>query len=177
MSATLKTRRVYAAFCGTGKSHLCAKYPSIISEVECWKYESQFFPQNYVCAVVDEMVKHSIVFVSTNPSVLLEFVDLNIEVILIYPDISLKEEYIQRFKDRGSSNDFISTLTTNWDKWITELMNLPYESHVLKSGEYLNKVVVNECHIGWDCKRYGKRSDTECDGCGWWCPLIKSSKK
>lgn len=29
----------------------------------------------------------------------------------------------------------------------------------------------NECHIGWDCKRYGRRCDEECNGCGWWYPL------
>ena len=29
----------------------------------------------------------------------------------------------------------------------------------------------NECYKGWDCKRYGYRSNKECDGCGWWKPF------
>jgi hypothetical protein len=29
------------------------------------------------------------------------------------------------------------------------------------------------CIIGWDCDRYGKKSDEECDGCGWWQTMKK----
>jgi hypothetical protein len=36
---------------------------------------------------------------------------------------------------------------------------------------------INECRIGWDCIRYGKRSDKECNGCHWWYPLNKTNKK
>mgnify|MGYP003309060433 CR=1 FL=1 len=39
----------------------------------------------------------------------------NIEYLLVYPDISCKEEYIQRYISRGNHIDFIKHLDKNFD--------------------------------------------------------------
>lgn len=31
------------------------------------------------------------------------------------------------------------------------------------------------CLIGFECERYGKKSDEECDGCGWWQTMKKDA--
>ena len=32
-----------------------------------------------------------------------------------------KDKYIQRYKDRGSPQQFIELISTNWEKWLKEL--------------------------------------------------------
>ena len=133
---------VYAAFAGTGKTHLCTNHPDVFTEVECYKYDLKYFPNNYVVDIIRATLTGKTVFVSTNPIVLKELAKIKINVVLVYPDYALREEYIQRYKNRKSSPDFISMLDENWARWLTELQHIEeYEVHVLRSGEYLSKVI------------------------------------
>jgi hypothetical protein len=40
---------------------------------------------------------------------------------LVYPDSRRKEEFIQRYKDRGNDDDFINLVATKWDDWMDEI--------------------------------------------------------
>jgi hypothetical protein len=33
---------------------------------------------------------------------------------MIYPDVSLKEEYLSRFKERGDTKEFIDNIEKHW---------------------------------------------------------------
>ena len=39
---------------------------------------------------------------------------------LVYPVNSRKEEFIQRYKDRGNDENFIKLVKTNWENWMDE---------------------------------------------------------
>lgn len=128
--------KIYSAFCGTGKSYLSKELENSI-EIECWKYEDISFPKNIIADIKQQIGKKEYIFISTNPIVLKELYKDNIKFILIYPDIKLKREYMKRYIDRGSSNDFIKTLDTNWDMWIEELSKLNYDKIVLNENEFI----------------------------------------
>lgn len=60
---------------------------------------------------------------------------------LVYPALSLKAEYLKRYKERGSPQGFIDLLDKNWDKWVGECAALDnkYVTKVeLKAGEYIS---------------------------------------
>ncbi len=60
---------------------------------------------------------------------------------LVYPDISLKEEYIQRYKSRGNNEKFISFIADNWESFIKDMENEKFPILVkLESNEYLSDV-------------------------------------
>lgn len=61
---------------------------------------------------------------------------------LVYPDISLKEEYIKRYEERGNVDNFIKLLDNNWESWITELQTqVGCEHKVLKTGQFLSDII------------------------------------
>jgi hypothetical protein len=61
---------------------------------------------------------------------------------LVYPEPSIKEEYIQRYIDRGSSESFVNLLTSNWENWISELEEQRGCDKIkLKEGQYLSDVI------------------------------------
>ncbi len=83
-----------------------------------------------------------IVLVSSHDLVRKALVTRGIDYTLVFPDRSLKDEYIERFKERGSPQGFIDLLDTNWDKWISELESQEGCTPVrLQQGQFLSDVV------------------------------------
>lgn len=67
-------------------------------------------------------------------------------IILVYPSIELKDEYIDRYKKRGNNKLFITLIQDNWDEWIKELKDSKVERKIeLKTGQYLTDYVSNLC--------------------------------
>ena len=132
---------IISAFCGTGKTYLCKKSGGRLIEFECWRYSNKpGFPHNIVRNIVSMCEKIDGIFISTNPMVLDALKKMN--VVLIYPKLSLKDEYIERFVNRGSSDDFISILSQYWEPWIIEAMAQNQLRHiVLESGQYIDSVL------------------------------------
>ena len=68
---------------------------------------------------------------------------------MVCPDRDRKEEFIQRYKDRGNEEEFVKLLETKWDDWMDEFyldpgvgmkkinMTLPYLGdeldHIIRS--------------------------------------------
>jgi hypothetical protein len=70
-----------------------------------------------------------------------------IPFVLVYPDRNIKDEYIQRYKDRGNNDAFVDLLEKNWDNWMDEMdqMEAPKGQTLYKvklgSGQYLTDVI------------------------------------
>ncbi len=138
----MESKKVYASFCGTGKSYLCKKFPKKCIEFECWEYDEGNFPHNYIKDIKLKIGKVEHIFISTNPVVLKQLHKLGISITLIYPKNNLKEKYIKRFKKRGSSKHFINRLNNSWDNWLDELKEQDYCQHiVLNDGQYLENLL------------------------------------
>jgi hypothetical protein len=71
-----------------------------------------------------------VIFISTHEVVRKELKSIDIfsndkidGVYLVYPDLSLKDEYIKRYQERGNNKQFIEVLDKMFDNWIEELNN------------------------------------------------------
>lgn len=129
---------ILAAFCGTGKTYLSQNSDRELIEFECWKYSDKLeFPHNIVRDIVSKYGKVDAILISTNPLVLNELIKKGLNVTIVCPDLSLKDEYIERYRRRGSSSDFIGTLSKYWESWLREAMAFKRcRQIVLKSGQY-----------------------------------------
>ena len=161
-----------SAFPGCGKSTFYNKY-SVYSESQEEQYKdcsnckildsdsSQFswiwkdgqktnernpeFPANYIEHIKENMLTQDIIFISTHESVRNALKEAGLEYTLIYPDGSLKEEWIRRFKERGSSDGFIQTVEENWDTWIDQMEEETSNKIVLETeDDTLEMAIINK---------------------------------
>lgn len=79
------------------------------------------FPNNYIQHIKDNLDKVDIIFVSSHEVVRQTLEDNDINYILVYPDKSLKEKWIERFKKRGNNDGFINFISLNWDNFIDDM--------------------------------------------------------
>ena len=96
------------------------------------------WPRNYISAVITAYHRYRYVLVPTSAPVLLELRRFRLPYILCYPDRTLKEEYRQRYKERGNSKEFESIFIDGWDGFIDSFEADTYGKRIiLQSGEYL----------------------------------------
>jgi len=148
------------AFTATGKSSLAKKYKNVIDmESTLYKYTDGFndeskkstnreinkeWPNNYFKAL--ERVKDKYDYILVADEIVNDFlVENNYEYWVVYPDISLKEEYLNRCKSRGNNDEFIYWYRELWDEWINMSKRDLYAiKHIeLKSNQYLEDVLPN----------------------------------
>lgn len=128
----MKTR-IISAFPGTGKSYFYNENKSTTIDSDSsefsWVKDEQGnntkernpnFPQNYIEHIKENIGKYEFIFVSSHKEVREALKDNCIFFYLIYPDVNRKEEFIQRYIDRGSPNGFIKLIESNWEEWIKE---------------------------------------------------------
>ena len=65
-----------------------------------------------------------------------------IPYVLVYPNRDIKDEYIQRYRDRGNNDSFVDLLDKNWENWMDEMDNQEGCHKVkLNSRQYLADVI------------------------------------
>ena len=135
--------KVISAFPGCGKSHYFRENKDkVVLDSDSSNFDKSLFPQNYIEHIRNNIGKADIIMVSSHKEVREALVENGIYFTLVYPDLSIKEEYIQRYIDRGSSEAFINLLTKNWELWIGELDSQDGCNKIkLKIGEYLSDVL------------------------------------
>lgn len=138
-----KETLVISAFPGCGKSHFFRENKDkIVLDSDSSKFDKSYFPNNYIEHIKNNIGKADIILVSSHKEVRDALVDNDIKFTLVYPDISIKDEYLQRYKDRNSSESFIKLLDNNWEIWIDELNKQKGCKKIkLKKGEYLSDVI------------------------------------
>lgn len=133
-----------AAFPGTGKSFYCSSQNSeYISDSDSSTFDKKDFPVNYIADTKQKILQnYSHVFISSHKEVRNELVKNNLEFILVYPNINLKQEYLDRYKSRKSSDAFIQLISNNWDSWLQELKNQQNCLHVeLQAGQFIKDII------------------------------------
>jgi hypothetical protein len=79
------------------------------------------FPNNYIKHIKENIGKVDIIFVSSHEVVRNALLGNNIRTILIYPYKHCKDEWIERFRNRGNNEGFIKFISDNWDKFINDM--------------------------------------------------------
>ena len=152
--------KVVAGFPGIGKSECTRRDPSCLdsdSSLFSWKYDDSgkpavdpsgnrirdpAFPANYIAHMKDSIGKVPVIFVSSHDIVRDALVEEGIGFNLVYPDRSLRDDYVSRYVERGSPKGFVDMISQNWDKFISELDGQEGCNRiVLERGQYLVDVI------------------------------------
>lgn len=129
---------VVAGFPGIGKTHLSKMSGDKIIDVSVRDFPKDDFPESYVDYVQSLFKTGKMILISTHRDVLMEIERVGIDYVLVYPERGLKDEYINRCKNNGSSQGFISKLDKNWDLFMKNVdYAMPNKRIVLKSGEFI----------------------------------------
>lgn len=151
-----KDTKVISGFPGTGKSFLFNNQSDLIildsdSSHFSWikdkygnntKDRNPNFPDNYIKHIQKNIGKVDIIFISSHKIVQDALKHSNIHYTIIYPDKSLKNEWIIRFKNRGNNKEFIEFISNNWDSFIDEIEENTFHKKIkLNSGEYIADVL------------------------------------
>ena len=100
------------------------------------------FPNNYIKHIKNKMLTEDIIFISSHKQVREALKQLDIPYTLVIPKRELKDEWIERFRSRGNTEEFINNVIKNWDDWMDELYADRCELVVrLNSGEYIDKAI------------------------------------
>ncbi len=141
--------KIISAFPGTGKSFYSKNNSNILdSDSSQFSWSSPGvrhpdFPTNYINHIKENIGKADIIFVSSHDVVREALEYAKLKYFLVYPNSELKEEYLTRFKERGSPKSFISFINNNWDKFMHELLveNGPCVKIKLERNEYISDFI------------------------------------
>lgn len=137
--------RIISAFPGTGKTHYSKLNKSAI-DCDSSSFKKDFnFPRNYIQHMHNFLFGPGIVFISSHKEVrdALFFKGYGFE--LVYPKRECKEEYLQRYYNRGSEPIFIRLMEEKWDLFIDDMeaesRSCHVEVHVLGPEQFLSDVI------------------------------------
>jgi hypothetical protein len=132
---------IIAAFPGCGKSTLVQKRPDI-ADSDSSTFDKAEFPANYIAHIKARYDAGLTTLVSTHKTVRAALVEAELPFLLVYPARQCKDEYVQRYLDRGGFNGgagFAKLISDNWDQWITECSEQQdCIKRVLQPGEFLS---------------------------------------
>ncbi len=144
--------KIIAAFPGTGKSHFVSNSRKSAIDLDSNSYTSgytaggaarnQDFPDNYISAIERTRGKSSLLFIAVHPLVIERLLSKKVQLTLVYPEASLKHEYMQRFRERGDSQDFIELMDKTWNELLARLAQYKdIELIVLRQGQFISDVL------------------------------------
>lgn len=152
----MKRTKVISGFPGVGKSYMFNNKTDLIildsgSSNFSWvkdlegnntRERNPEFPQNYINHIKENLGKVDIIFVSSHDVVRNALRESNISYILAYPNITLKDEYIKRYRDRGNDEPFISMINNKWDEFIMGIKKETFPTLIeLYKDEYLSNII------------------------------------
>lgn len=106
------------------------------------KIRNPDFPNNYIQHIKEQLGKYKFIFVSSHYSVRKALEENELKYTLIYPDKSLKDEWVERFKNRGNDSQFISFISDNWESFIEEIEKELFPTKIKMTGnEYLSDLL------------------------------------
>ena len=143
---------IIAGFPGIGKTSLSGKYNNIIDLDETRfvflnlteedkkqgylrKYDEDY-PMNYYNIIMEMTRRYDAVLIGQS-KILDVLNEKSIDYILVYPEEHLKQEYLDRYRQRGDSENYLSIMDANWNYYITELDKDRHKKIVMTTGKYL----------------------------------------
>ena len=107
------------------------------------KFDKAHFPGNYIEHIKNLIQRGDLdyIFVSTHESVRNALVEAGIEFTVVYPEHSLKQEYMARYEGRGSPSAFLDIMSRSWDEFIQGCSETQAPKVVLKEGQFLEDVL------------------------------------
>lgn len=151
---------VIMAFSGVGKTTVAKKYSNVIdleSSFYEWKYEGEVdieamkgdshreknlaWPNNYISAIKKYYNLGKIVLIGMNALVRDRLEEEQIPYVVVFPSIECKKRYIQTYRERGNSIEFIKRREVMFEEWIQEFTKLPQEKWILDNNQTLEDML------------------------------------
>lgn len=136
---------IISAFPGIGKSQLYRENRVKYSDSDSSKFSKKNFPNNYIKHIKRVMKKKDLVFVSSHICVRETLVKEKIPFIYVIPSLDRKEEFLNNYKERGNTQEFIDNVDINWERWLQiSVLNNEYPVYVCTSGylkDNLEKII------------------------------------
>ena len=131
-----------AGFPAVGKSYFYNHSKLKVLDSDSSKFDKAFFPKNYIDHIKANLGKVDIILISSHEVVRDALVKEGLDFTLVYPNIDLKQEFIERYKQREDPESFIKLVSDNWTEWITQLQNQNGCKKIeLSIGQYLKDVI------------------------------------
>jgi len=158
---------IISGFGGIGKTTLANKYSNVI-DLESSKYQYVYpepttqeeyeklkanqnreinpeYPKNYVEAIKDAMTKYDVICVRYNSYKNPNFLDTyGFDYVVCYPTKkAFKKYYIQRFRDRGNTEEFIEVLQ-RYHNLCCEISKKTRKKIILREDETLEDALIKK---------------------------------
>lgn len=137
---------IIAAFPGAGKTTIEQQYPDTFKDtptedlVELYGWTPLYF-EEFADRVAEVVQSGKIAFMLPVTDVMDRLIGLGYQVKCYVPNQSDKEEYMDRYKERGSDESFLKRIDSSWDWWLHQIHTGGYDVTVLKPGQYLSDVI------------------------------------
>lgn len=112
-------------------------YNFSVDDYKVKRVKNPSFPQNYIKAIKEAIGEYDFIFISTHKEVREELEKNNIRYSLVYPNYSMKNEWVGRCYLKGDK-ELCDKLASNWDQWIKELDNVTYSNDGCTNKVFLN---------------------------------------
>ncbi len=141
---------IVSGFPGVGKTYCWRwEHPTAVVDSDSSKFSwlskgvrDPDFPQNYIKHIKKLVFTADLIFVSSHKVVRDALVDNGLWFTLVFPEADLKDEYLRRFRGRGSPDSFVNMLDSKWNDFMADLAGQKgCEIIRLKSGEFLSDVL------------------------------------
>ena len=121
---------IICGFPGTGKSFTAKFYNWV--DLESTPFEKDWVRYAKVAKHMND--NGYTVMVSTHRELLKELERIGVPYTVILPHPSDKEEFLNKYKTRGNSEEFIENIDLHWEEWIDSIL---YTKSVLKTVVFL----------------------------------------
>lgn len=134
--------QVVCGFPGVGKSSLFrSQRGNTILDSDSSTFDKSKFPANYLEHIKDRTAEGYTILASSHADVRKALQYAKIPFLLVYPALECKDEYLQRYRERGSPDAFVNLLDKNWGDWIGDCQQQTGCAHrVLQPGEFLSSM-------------------------------------
>lgn len=145
----MRQTKIISGFPAVGKSVLTEQSNLIVLDSDSSSYSwirkgerHPNFPNNYINHIKENIGKADYILVSSHDNVREALEENDIAYTLVYPSVELKDEYMNRYKSRGSEESFIAFINSNWNDFIESIEE---ETHPtlfkLEVNQFLSDVI------------------------------------
>ena len=135
--------KIISGFPGVGKSHLGKRSDNeiVVLDLESSDFKGENKWEDYKNEIKNQVGKVDVLFVSSHKETRKILSELGLNFYLVYPDRNLKDEYLRRYTERGSTEEFIDMMDKNFDLFIDSIENEEVRCAKIKltgENEYLD---------------------------------------
>lgn len=118
---------IICGFAGIGKSYLAKNQLGVV-DLESTPFNKDW--DTYARVAIHMANNGYTVLLSCHKELRDKLKEKKINYLVAIPDKSQKDEYVQRYRDRGNSDDFINMMYDNFEKFVTDIEQSENVLHV-----------------------------------------------